>query len=406
VIPPTASSPPSIVRPHKAVRTSRLVGVSLLFLGLTLGSFGSLRVLAVPPTTLEIEGTATATSATGTSIVVGDVFSWSILLDLDADSTGSIEDFGNTFNDSIVSFALTAAPTNFGTWNPSDVTWPVSPASNVAANANGNGVTVQLRPTNAPLLNDAEFLDLGLSFWWNSSDFDAIWVEGPTTLGKWLRTTTPNLAAASFFFELRDAGFNSDDYEPAGFSTSVTVSSTPTTPTTPSVPPFIETPATTTTITTTAPTGPPVSVPTSVPALTNQRIEATAGQDLGAPNPMASGMTVDMSGINFAPGARVEAYLASTPLLLGVTTADPSGNAAITVTIPPNYEGIHSLILFEPVTGLIQRQVVEITATALPSTGASSSPFTLVVAILALLAGAVLVRWPSFSLHAPPKKAG
>jgi LPXTG-motif cell wall-anchored protein len=354
--------------------------------------------LAAPPTTLEIEGTATATSATGNSIVVGDVFSWSILLDLDAASTGSTASYGNTFNDSIVSFALTASPTNVGTWDPTGVTWPIAPAGNVFANANGDGVAVQLRPTNAPPLDDVAFYDLGLSFSWNSSDLDAIWVDGPTTLGTWLGTTTPNLAAALFFFELRDT-----DLTEAKFSTSVTVSSAPTTPTTPSVPPFIETPATTTTATTISTTEPPVSVPTSVPALSTELIQATESQDLGAPILMASGMTVDVNGTNFTPGARVDAYLASTPLLLGATTADPSGNAAITVTIPPNYEGIHSLVLFEPTTGLIQRQEVEITATVLPSTGASSSPFTLMMAMLALLAGALLVRWPSSTLHAPPK---
>jgi LPXTG-motif cell wall-anchored protein len=364
-----------------------------LFLGLTLGFFGSLRVQAAPPTTLEIEGTATATSAAGNSIVVGDVFSWSILLDLDAASTGSTASYGNTFNDSIVSFALTAAPTNAGTWNPSGVTWPITPAGNVAANTNSNSVTVQLRPTNAHALNDVAFFDLGLSFSWNSSDLNAVWVDGSTTLRTWLGTTTPNLAAALFFFELRDT-----DLTEAKFSTSVTVSSAPTTPTTPSVPPFIETPATTTST-----TGPPVSAPTSVPVLSTELIQATASQDLGAPSLMASGVTVDVNGTNVTPGARVEAYLASTPLLLGATTADPSGHAAITVTIPPNYEGIHSLVLFEPTTGLIQRQVVEITATELPLTGTSSSPFTLVVAILALLAGAVLVRWPSFNRHAPSK---
>ena len=399
MIPPTAISPPSVVRPHTAIRNSRLLGVALLILGLAMGSFGSLRALAVPPTTLEIEGTATATSTVGASIVTGDVFSWSILLDLDATSTGSTASFGNTFNDSIVSFALTAAPTNTGTWDPNGVTWPIAPASNVAANANGEGVSVQLRPTNAPPLDDVAFSDLGLSFSWNSNDLDAIWVEGTTTLGTWLGTTTPNLAAASYFFELRDTNYHS-----VGFSTSVTVTSAPTTtPTASSVPPSIETPATTTTTTTTSTTGPPESAPTSVPVLSTELIQATASQDLGAPNPVVTGMTVDVNGNNFTPGARVEAYLASTPLLLGTTTADPSGNAAITVTIPLNYEGIHSLVLFEPTTGLIQRQVVEITATELPLTGTSSSPFTLVVAILALLAGAVLVRWPSFNRHAPSK---
>ena len=406
MIPPTASSPPSVVRPHTAIRNSRLLGVALLILGLAMGSFGSLRALAVPPTTLEIEGTATATSTVGASIVTGDVFSWSIVLDLDAASTDSTASFGNTFNDSIVSFALTAAPTNNGIWDPNGVTWPIAPASNVAANANGNGVTVQLRPTNAPALNGTAFSDLGLSFSWNSNDLDAIWVEGTTTLGTWLGTTTPNLAAASYFFELRDT-----DLTEASFSTSVTLpsptttdSTTTTTTTTTTPPPGVPTVVeTTTTTTTTSTTEPPVSVPTSAPALSTELIQATASQDLGAPNPVASGMTVDVNGNSFTPGARVETYLASTPLLLGTTTADPSGNAAITVTIPLNYEGIHSLVLFEPTTGLIQRQVVEITATELPLTGTSSSPFTLVVAILALLAGAVVVRWPSSSRHVPPK---
>ncbi len=406
MIPPTASSPPSVVRPHTAIRNSRLLGVSLLILGLAMGSFGSLRALAVPPTTLEIEGTSTATSTVGASIVTGDVFSWSIVLDLDAASTDSTASFGNTFNDSIVSFALTAAPTNNGIWDPNGVTWPIAPAGNVAANANGNGVSVQLRPSNAPPLDDVAFSDLGLSFSWNSNDLDAIWVEGTTTLGTWLGTTTPNLAAASFFFELRDT-----DLTEASFSTSVTLpsptttdSTTTTTTTTTTPPPGVPTVVeTTTTTTTTSTTEPPVSVPTSAPALSTELIQATPTQDLGAPNPIASSMTIDLSGTGFTPGARVEAYLASTPLLLGFTAANPSGVATLSVTIPANFGGIHSLILFEPTTGLIQRQVVEITDIVLPATGSSSQPFALFIALLAVLAGALLMRWPSLMLTVKPE---
>lgn len=199
---------------------------------------------------------------------------------------------------------------------------------------------------------------------WNSADLDAIWVEGITTLRTWLGTTTPDLSAATYFFELRDSNFAS-----ASFTISLNTDST------------------TTTITTTT-TVRPVS-------LTATLIQSTPISDLGAPSPIASGMSVNLSGTGFTPNAEVEAYLASTPVLLGSTTADASGAALLTVTIPSNFEGNHSLLLFEPVSGLIQRQVVEIANAELPATGASSQPMLTVLAVLALLAGAVLVRRPS-----------
>lgn len=78
-----------------------------------------------------------------------------------SNSTGSTPSFGDTFNNSVVSFTLTAAAGNTGTWDPSGVIWPIAPASNVAANANGDGISIQLSPPNASNLNGSAFLDLG-----------------------------------------------------------------------------------------------------------------------------------------------------------------------------------------------------------------------------------------------------
>jgi LPXTG-motif cell wall-anchored protein len=110
-------------------------------------------------------------------------------------------------------------------------------------------------------------------------------------------------------------------------------------------------------------------------------------------------MTVNLRGTGFTPDAPVEAYLASTPVLIGSTLADASGVASLSVTIPSGYEGTHSLVLFEPSTGLIQRQMVEIIDTVLPATGTSSPPVTLIFALVALLAGLALLRRPSMSTH-------
>jgi hypothetical protein len=138
VISSPASPHPLHICSRRGVQSSRLIATFLLIIGLIAGTFG-LQALAAPSAVLEIEGTATATSPMGTSIAVGDVFEWSIILDLDAGSTGSTPSYGNTFNDSVMSFTLTAAAGNTGTWDPTGVIWPIAPASNVAANTNSNG---------------------------------------------------------------------------------------------------------------------------------------------------------------------------------------------------------------------------------------------------------------------------
>jgi hypothetical protein len=180
--------------------------------------------LALGTNLLTVRGTSTATSAAGSSIAVGDVFTWVATFDLDTPSTGSTASYGNKFNDSLTAFTLAKSSSNTGTWNPSGINWPMTPAGNVDANANGNGITVQLRPTNAPAINSQPFFDVGVSFGWSSSDLDAIWVSGSTTLAIWLGTSSPNLNKAYLHLELRDTNYSS-----ASFSSSLTAVSTTTT---------------------------------------------------------------------------------------------------------------------------------------------------------------------------------
>jgi len=166
--------------------------------------------------TFTVSGTSTATSDLGASVRTGDVFRWSVTFDLDRPSTGSSPSFGNTFNDSILSFTLTADTANTGTWDPAEVTWPISPASNVFGNANGDQLAVQLRPTGAPAMGGVAFSDVGLTLDWDPADVDAIWVAGVTSLAAFLGTTTPDATRADIYFELRNS-----DFESALFTTTV-----------------------------------------------------------------------------------------------------------------------------------------------------------------------------------------
>ena len=210
--------------PKGWLRSFVVAALSLAFLSTATSELSPVQALGT--NLLTIRGTSTATSSAGSSIAIGDVFNWVATFDLDTPSTGSTSSYGNKFNDSLTVFSLTKSSANTGTWNPSGINWPINPASNVDANANGNGITVQLRPTNAPAINSQTFFDVGVSFGWSSSDLDAVWVSGTTTLATWLGTSSPNLNKAYLRLELRDSS-----YESASF-TSVLTASTPS-PTTP-----------------------------------------------------------------------------------------------------------------------------------------------------------------------------
>ena len=180
----------------------------VLFASLLFGPFSS---PAHASNTLEISGTAEATSSVGTSIVAGDTFTFTFTLDLDsaADSTTIA---GNTFKVAVDAFALTAGSGNVGTWSPTGVNWQISPVSNFVTNKNGDSITLQVKAPNAPDINGVAFRDLGISLDWDSSEVDIEQVADGTSLATALGTTSPNLDAASYYFELRDTNFSSASF--------------------------------------------------------------------------------------------------------------------------------------------------------------------------------------------------
>ncbi|MGA1031813.1 MAG: hypothetical protein ACO3US_05180 [Ilumatobacteraceae bacterium] len=89
----------------------------------------------------------------------------------------------------------------------------------------------------------------------------------------------------------------------------------------------------------------------------------------------------------------VDAYVASTPQLVGSATTDENGRVELTVAIPAGLSGQHSLVLFEPSSGMTVRQVISIGTFALPVTGPSETSNDLVVSLaLFLLVFGVLGR--------------
>lgn len=171
-------------------------------------------------TTLRVAGSATATSSAGTSIVAGDVFRWTLTLDLDEAATATANPPMTTtdkHNASVDAFVLEAAPGNSGTWSPDGISWTINPAANVDANGSGDGLTVQIAGSGAPAIDGVAFLDVEIAFGWDAADLDAVNgdrdSDGTVTLMDWFGTTRPPLDAVSYAtLQLRDTAFTSASF--------------------------------------------------------------------------------------------------------------------------------------------------------------------------------------------------
>jgi len=173
-----------------------------------------------------------------------------------------------------------------------------------------------------------------------------------------------------------------------------TTTSTTAAPSTPS--PTTTAPSTTTTTaapsipspTTTTPS--PVSSPPVAEQPNSDEIESTPSGALGSPGVVQPGESVRLSYGGFVSGSRVDVYFASTPRFLGSTTTDARGRVALTIAIPRGIEGQHSIVLFEPSTGRLVRQVIVVVPLSLPVTGATETtgrPVT--IALFLLVFGAL-----------------
>jgi hypothetical protein len=94
----------------------------------------------------------------------------------------------------------------------------------------------------------------------------------------------------------------------------------------------------------------------------------SAGISDSTPN---AGGTDTGSGNNATPGGEVDGYIHSSPVFLGSTVADSSGNWSLTITIPSSYSGAHSLIFIDKATGktILDAPITVIAAKTTPTTG-------------------------------------
>lgn len=162
-------------------------------------------------TTVVVSGTTQATSSVGTSIVTGDIFTWSFTLDLDSTATSG-SGFSGTFNNAVSAFILTASSNNVGTWSPAGVNWLISPVFNLNTNANGDNMTLQVKATDAPPIDSIALFDFVITIRWDPSVVDIQNISGTPSLATTLGTFSPDFNSATYFFELRDTNFSSASF--------------------------------------------------------------------------------------------------------------------------------------------------------------------------------------------------
>jgi hypothetical protein len=213
---PTASHLPSMRTEWTVGLKSRIaMAVAMATVGLFLSA-----TPAQAANTLVVSGTTQATSSAGSSIVVGDTFSYTYTLNLDSTSTGNKGFSGGFFDNAVTAFNLSAAPGNVGTWSPTGVNWVISPVKRLATISSSDQITLQVDATNAPSINSVPFFDLGITLDWDPSEVNIQSVLGTESLGTTLGTFSPDPTLANHYFELRNANYSS-----VGFTASATQNS-------------------------------------------------------------------------------------------------------------------------------------------------------------------------------------
>ncbi|MGA0206128.1 MAG: hypothetical protein ACO3LC_11300 [Ilumatobacteraceae bacterium] len=140
-------------------------------------------------------------------------------------------------------------------------------------------------------------------------------------------------------------------------------------------------------------TAPPSASPAPPAQPSVDVISSLPTTDLFVPAIVFPGQPVTVVHSGFTPGEVVDAYVASTPQLVGSATTDENGRVELTVAIPAGLSGQHSLVLFEPSSGMMVRQEISIGMLTLPVTGPYETSNDLVVSLaLFLLVFGVLGR--------------
>ena len=159
---------------------------------------------------ITVSGSLTATSAAGTSIVVGDVFDYSFTFD-DATVDSNSYTYNAQFGSGVSAVSLQRRGTNSGTWNPSGGTFTTI---NFTANANAEGITLQAQGSGFPRIDGIAFFDLGLSFDWQSSTRNFTDTGSGQTFAQVVGVSPLNFGSADGFLfgEIRNANYSSPSF--------------------------------------------------------------------------------------------------------------------------------------------------------------------------------------------------
>ncbi|MCU1367218.1 MAG: hypothetical protein JWN39_2857, partial [Ilumatobacteraceae bacterium] len=122
----------------------------------------------------------------------------------------------------------------------------------------------------------------------------------------------------------------------------------------------------------------------STAPITESDVLAMPVADLGAPAAPTAGQQVTVRATDFPAFGVGQLYIASDPVLLGSSVADDFGTIAITVVLPNNFTGQHSLVLYQPSNHVGSRQTItfaslgaiSVDSADLPTTSTVYSPYS------------------------------
>ncbi|MCU1397823.1 MAG: hypothetical protein JWN62_932 [Acidimicrobiales bacterium] len=114
----------------------------------------------------------------------------------------------------------------------------------------------------------------------------------------------------------------------------------------------------------------------STAPITENDVMAMPLADLGAPASPTAGQQVTVRATDFPAFGVGQLYIASEPVLLGSSVADDFGTIAITVVLPANYTGQHSLVLYQPSNHVGSRETITFASLGAISVDSSATTTT------------------------------
>ncbi len=155
---------------------------------------------------ISVSGQLTVSQNYGSEFVTGDTFNFNFTL-IDTATDSRAETYAGQFAPGVSGFSLVRGSGNVGTWNP--VNGVFAAVHNFYTDANGDSITLQVGGSGFPQLGSSNFLDVGLTFDWDSSVRDFVDTGSGQTFAELVGTSGLDFSTASSFYpELRNASYD------------------------------------------------------------------------------------------------------------------------------------------------------------------------------------------------------